>query len=167
MGRPPVKSEMAMTRARLVAQAKFLRTPIGREVWLRSQVEKLIDKIDPLELVEVFATTFIIYDLIKSTPPLLAKAWEADIALATWLTSRIGVIDLSPIIKILFGNGTLSDEQWRQLNEVRNTPDFSLLIKSFALAYMLVKHSGQIINGVGNITKFVAGALGSEAILAV
>jgi len=156
MGRPPVKRERAMIKAKLTAEAKFSKTPLGRELWLREQVEKLIDKIDPLELAAVVTGTFVIYDLIKSIPEMLAQA-------------RItALVSISPFLAIiidrLFGGLELTNEQKAEIEAIKNTPDFMLFAKSFVLSYMMVKHSGQIISGVGNLTSFVAGMLGMKAV---
>jgi len=156
MGRPPVKSTRALVKAKLVAEAKFMNSNIGREVWLRAQVERLIDKIDPLELVATVSGAFVVYDLIKSMPELLAQARVTTI------------IAISPILAILIdnliGGLALTQEQQAELDKIRNQPDFMLFVKSFVISYLMIKHSGQIINGVGNLTGFIAGMLGLKAV---
>jgi len=156
MGRPPVKSTRALVKAKLVAEAKFMNSNIGREVWLRSQVERLIDKIDPLELTATIAGAFVVYDLIKSMPELLAQARVTTI------------IAVSPILAVLIdkllGGIAITSEQQAELDKIRNQPDFMLFVKSFVISYLMIKHSGQIINGVGNLTGFIAGMLGLKAV---
>jgi len=156
MGRPPVKSTRALVKAKLVAEAKFMNSNIGREVWLRQQVEKLIDKIDPLELVSTVMGAFVVYDLIKSTPELVAQAKVTTL------------IAISPILAVivdkLLGGLAISQEQSEELARIRDTPDFMLFVKSFVISYLMIKHSGQIINGVGNLTGFIAGMLGMKAV---
>lgn len=156
MGRPPVKTERAMIKARLVAEAKFNRSPIGREEWTRHQIEKMLDKVDPIELLAVIGGTFIVYDLIKHTQELLVVA-----------SSRLGWAGYSPIFTIivdLFGGTKLTDEQKSELERIKNSTDIGLYVQSFAISYMMVRHSGEIISGVGNLTGFVAGALGLKVV---
>jgi len=147
---------MALTKAKLVADAKSYKSIAGREVWLRGQIEKLIDKIDPLELIAVVAGTFIVYDLIKNTQELLVAA-----------NSRLSWAGYSPIFTMvidLFGGFTITAEQKAEIERIRNTPDVGLFIQSFAISYMMIRHSGQIISGVGNLTSFVGGALGLKVV---
>jgi len=141
-------------KAKLDAEARFDKSALGREQWLREQAEKLIDKIDPLELTATVAGAFVIYDLIMATPEFLAEA------------KKIAIISVSPILAIIIdkflGGIELTAEQKAEYQKLRETPDFILFIKSFAISYMMIKNGGQIISGVGSITKFVAGALGLE-----
>jgi len=156
MPRPPIKSTKALVKAKLVAEAKFMNSNVGREVWLRSQVEKLIDKIDPLEITATIAGAFVVYDLIKSTPEMLAQARVTTL------------IAISPLLAIivdkLLGGLAITSEQQAELDKIRNTPDFMLFVKSFVISYLMIKHSGQIISGVGNLTGFIAGMLGMKAV---
>jgi len=154
MGKPPIKSTKALVKAKLTAEAKFYKSNEGREVWLRSQVERLIDKIDPLELMATVCGTFIIYDLIVSTPELMAE-WRARVIIAASPA-------LAFIIDKFLGGIQMTAEQKAQYEKIKNTPDFELYIKCFAISYVMIKHSGQIVNGVGNLTKFVAGMIGLD-----
>jgi len=49
MGKPPIKTTKALVKAKLTAEAKFLKSNIRREMWLRQQLERFLDKIDPVE----------------------------------------------------------------------------------------------------------------------
>jgi len=156
MGRPPVKRERAMIKAKLTAEAKFDKSPIGREVWLREQAEKLIDKIDPIELLAAIGGMFIVYDLIKNTQEMLVVA-----------SSRLGWAGYSPIFTIIidmFGGFDLTAEQKAEIEKIRTSTDIGLYIQSFVISYAMIRHSGQIISGVGNMTSFVAGFLGMKAV---
>ena len=162
MGRPPTKSTKALIKAKFTAEAKFWKSKVGREVWLRTQVDKLIDKIDPLEAVSVIATTFVVYDLIKSSDELLVAARNNTIK-GLWAFLDLTTSDIfNPLYEWIFTSmeTKLTAEQEAQLKKIRESPDFIVFIKSFALAYILIKHSGQIIAGVGDLFKFIASALG-------
>jgi len=64
--------ERIRTKAGLEAHAKFNRSALG----LEAAVIRMIDRIDPLELLAVSATTFIVYDTIKNIPELTAAAYQ-------------------------------------------------------------------------------------------
>jgi len=160
LGRPPVKSTKALAGAKLAGEAKFYKSKQGREAWTRAQVERMIDKIDPLELLAVGASTFIVYDIIKSTPEMLAQA--KSFVLTPPFASAIPFIAL--IYDRIWGDATLTDEQKAQFKAIQDEADFPLFVKSFAIAYILVKHSGQIISGVGNVTGMIAGFLGLKVV---
>jgi len=119
----------------------------------------MIDRIDPLELLAVSATTFIVYDTIKNIPELTAAAYQTvfiDIARYQPL-----IYFANEIVKLLNGSDfTLTPDQTEKLREIKETPDLILFVKSFAIAYILMKHSGQIINGVGNMAGAIGGFFG-------
>jgi len=93
-----------------------------------------------------------VYDLIKNTQEMLVIA-----------SSRLAWAGYSPLFTLIidiFGGFEITDEQKAELERIRGTPDMGLYVQSFAISYMMIKHSGQIISGVGNLTSFVGGALG-------
>ena len=153
MGRPPTKSTKALIKAKLTAEAKFYKSNIGREVWLRTQVERLIDKIDPLELAAAIGGTIIVYDIIKGTEELIVAVsyWKGFPGSIKWFETIINKTELD-------------EESKKLIQSIKDTPDFNLYIKSFVISYMMVKHSGQIISGVGNVTSFISGMFGLKAI---
>jgi len=156
MPRPPVKSTKALTKAKLETEAKFKLSKKGIE----SALVDMINRVDPIELMAVTCGTFVVYDIVKSIPELSARA--ADFL----FTPPIGVAwpILSVIIDRLFGDQDLTSEQIEELRRIRDTPDFFLFIKSFFISYILIKHSGQIIAGVGNITGFISTFLGLKVV---
>ena len=153
MGRPPTKSTKALIKAKLTAEAKFYKSNIGREVWLRTQVERVIDKIDPLELAAAIGGTIIVYDIIKGTEELIVAVsyWKGFPGSIKWFETIINKTELD-------------EESKKLIQSIKDTPDFNLYIKSFVISYMMVKHSGQIISGVGNVTSFISGMFGLKAI---
>jgi hypothetical protein len=48
----------------------------------------------------------------------------------------------------------------KQLSEY----EFKVWLQSFTIAYILVKHSGQIINGIGNMFGFIGSFLGLKMV---
>jgi len=170
LGRPPVKSTKALVKAKLDAEARFDKTALGKEAWSREQIEKMLDKIDPIELMAVISGTVIIYDLIKSLPELSALAVEysawgrallaiSAMPLITFIINKINPGAIESDLRI-----ELTEEQKAQFAEMRKEFDPVVLVKSFAISYIMVKHSGQIISGVGNITGFVASMLGGKLV---
>lgn len=156
MGRPPVKSTKALIKAELDAKAKFKLSPKGIE----SSLIEMINRIDPIEALAVVSGTFVVYDIFKSTPELLAQAksflFTPPVAVAWPIVSII--------IERIWGNQELTEQQKADLLKIKNEVDPVLMVKSFFIAYILVKHSGQIIAGVGNITGFIAGFLGLKVV---
>jgi hypothetical protein len=148
--------EKNRTKAQLDTEARFRHSRLGME----NSVLKMIDRIDPLELLAVSASTFIVYDIIKSTPEMLAQAKSMLFTPPIAMTLPF----VSLLIDKLFRDQTLTDAQKAELQKIREEPDLVLFIKSFAIAYIMVKHSGQIINGIGNITAFISGFLGLAVI---
>lgn len=156
MGPPPVKSTKKLIKAELEARAKFKLSPKGIE----ASIIDMINRIDPIEALAVISGTFVVYDIFKSTPELLAQAksflFTPPVAVA-WPI-------ISLIIDRIWGNQELTEAQKADLAKIRKEVDPVLMVKSFFIAYILVKHSGQIIAGVGNITGFIAGFLGLKAV---
>lgn len=156
MGPPPVKSTKRLIKAELETKAKFKLSPKGIE----ASLIEMIDRIDPIEALAVISGTFVVYDIFKSTPELLAQAksflFTPPVAVA-WPI-------LSIIIDRIWGNQELTEAQKAEFARIRGEVDPVLMVKSFFISYILVKHSGQIIAGVGNITGFIAGFLGLKAI---
>jgi len=106
-----------------------------------------------------------VYDLIKSTPELLVAAKNSIIS-GIWGFLDLTTSDIfNPIYEAVFGGmiQNLTTEQKAELERIRNTPDFILFIKSFAIAYLLVKHTGAIISGAGDLVKFIASLFALKA----
>ena len=108
----------------------------------------------------VASGALVVYDIFKSTPELLAQAKSFLFTPPVAVTIPI----ISLIIEKIWGNQALTDAQKVEFNKIKEELDMVLLIKSFFIAYILVKHSGQIIAGVGNVTGFIAGFLGLKAV---
>lgn len=151
--------EQIRTKAGLEASARHAKSKLG----LEAAVIRMIDRLDPLELLAVTATTFIVYDTIKNIP---------ELTIAAYKTVFIEIAKYQPLIYIaneifkLINGGelTLTPEQSKKLDEIKDTPDLILFVKSFAIAYILMKHSGQIISGVGNIAGVIGGFFGLKVV---
>lgn len=145
------------TTARFKAEAKFKLSPKG----LNLALVNMIERIDPLELLAVVAGTFMVYDIIKATPEMLAQAQLTFTDTAKNLF--LGVF--APLYDAIFSpQTTLTPEQQAKFKEIRDTPDIVLFMKCFAISYIMIKHSGQIISGVGNMTGWIASFLGLKAV---
>ena len=156
MGKPPIKSTKALLKAELDTKAKFALSTKGIEAALIDS----INRIDPLELMAVASGSLVVYDIFKSTPELLAQA--KSFVFTPPIAVTIPIITL--IIERIWGKQALTDVQKTEFEKIKNEFDLVLLVKSFFISYILVKHSGQIIAGVGNITGFIAGFLGLKAV---
>lgn len=156
MGPPPIKSTKKLVKAetetRLKAEAKFALSPQGIEY----AIIDMINRVDPIELMATISGTFVVYDVIKSTPEFLAQAksflFTPPLAIA-WPILTI-------IIERIWGNQELTEEQKAEFLKLKKEFDSVLLLKSFFIAYIMIKHSGQIISGLGNVSSFIAGFLG-------
>ena len=144
------------TKARLDAESSFRLSAKG----IKTTLVKMMDRIDPIEALAVVSGTFVVYDIFKSTPELLAQAksflFTPPVAIA-WPI-------ISLIVDRIWGNQELTAQQKVDFQKIKEELDPVLMVKSFFIAYVLVKHSGQIIAGVGNITGFIAGFLGLKVV---
>jgi len=70
MGPPPVKSTKKLIKAELETRAKFKLSLKG----IQSSLLDMVNRIDPVELLAVVSGTFIVYDIIKGTPEMMAQA---------------------------------------------------------------------------------------------
>jgi hypothetical protein len=166
LGRPAVKSTKALTMARvegeLAAKAKWKNSKKGWETSLRDHIGLMIDKIDPLELVATLGLTMVVYDLIQNSNELLAKFALTEPPPA-FVIPIIGQIEQILIAQI--DNKQLTPEQQAQLDSLK-TADPTLFLKSFAIAYFLMKNGSSILNSTQGITGAIAGFLGLGVIAA-
>lgn len=156
MGPPPVKSTKKLIKAELEARAKFKLSQKGIE----SAIVDMINRIDPIEFLAVASGTLVVYDIIISTPEFLASvqkfAWKALFEPFGWEKILWDLLTGQQTV-------TLTPEQVARFEEARKNVDPSVVIQSFFISYIMVKHSGQIIAGVGNVTGFIGGFLGLKA----
>jgi hypothetical protein len=156
MGRPPVKATVALTKARveteLKAEARYRKSALG----LQDSLMKMIDRIDPIELIACLGLTFVVYDLIQNSNELLTKfsLTESPPAFVIPIAGQ-----LEQMIIALIDNKSLTPEQQAQIDSLKR-PDGILFLKSFAIAYFLIKNGASILNSAAGITGAIAGFLG-------
>lgn len=104
MPRPPVK------KTRVLAEAEALGKAIGEmkahkrkplEESLREHIGKMIDRVDPLELIAVVAGTFIVHETISSIESTVSKI--ATLAQQGSKKGEVGSADLFNYLGIMFG----------------------------------------------------------------
>lgn len=140
------------TRSILVSEARFRASSLG----MKDALVRMIDKIDPLELISTVGLTFVVYDLIQSSEVLLAKFALTEpppLFVIPW----IGQIE--QIFISLIDNKTPTPEQQTQLDKLKTVSPV-LFLKSFAIAYFLIKNGASILNSAQGITGAIAGFLG-------
>jgi hypothetical protein len=83
VGRPPIKSTRELTKTRIKAElqaaAEWGRTETGISATMLEHLGTAIDRIDPIELAAIGATTVVVYDMIKASDDLanaLKNAFE-------------------------------------------------------------------------------------------
>ena len=165
MGRPPIKSTKALTMARvqgeLEATRRWKATQAGIASSARDHIGRMIDKIDPVELLGVVGTSLIIYDLLKSTPEFYT-AVKTDVAQA-WADLFEPLGWEIEVWKLLTGSTTeikLTPDQEAAFEKTKNEIDYVLMLKSFGLATILIRN-GQAIT---NLATYVGSALGLVAV---
>jgi hypothetical protein len=154
MGKPPVKSLRALTKAKLLAEARFAKSNVGREVWLRERTAKLIDNIDPLELIASAGLGLTVYDLIKSSPSVMISI-KTMVKENPWIAMIPSGI-LQSILYYIFTSTTtpITEEQKQEIIKIRDTADYLLLLKCFGIAYLVI-HT----NMAGNDPKMALGVI--------
>ena len=155
MGRPPVKSTkacaMAKRKGELEAETKFWdKQPLTKK--LKRLLWKKLEQIDPMETTVILAGTYLVKQVIEASEEITATV----VAKAEYLRKRpamSGAWALSGIIAGPLG-GAIStafmpeDAEakagYLKLMDTGSVEAIEWLL-SFVIAYMLVKHGGEII----------------------
>jgi hypothetical protein len=156
MGRPPVKSTKALIKAKLDAETSWENTAKGQKAQLNRSFLRMIDRIDPLELIATVGLTFTVYDLIQNSNELLTKfaLTEPD---PDFVIPIVGQIE--QLLIVLIDNKSLTPEQQTIIDSLKK-PNAFLFIKSFAISYFLIKNGASILNSASGITGAIAGFIG-------
>lgn len=129
---------------------------VNMEVWIREQIEKLIDKIDPLELFAVAAGTIIVHDVIFKADEFVRnlEKWQnspnpiiAGLALSGIAGSgSVGIEIAYQILKVIAPERAekLKGEQAEKVNPTL-TEELMLWLIAFAIAYYCFKHKEQLL----------------------
>lgn len=137
------KQAYGETLGKLKAHTHFEQTKKGFLKTIRQYINKLIGNINPLELAAVIATTV----LIKQTIDRVEELKNAMKEFRTY-TQKGGVVIPPPLIGgigLLRTIGVVTE----QITQRMGGETFEWLI-SFAIAYIIVKHGGQLIGLLGN-----------------
>lgn len=129
---------------------------------LMEHLEKIVDRIDPVELIAIGGATVIIYRMIKASEPLQQTMKNLGSAL-TQLPTRIGQLltgtfagePFAPIIQQFMQSVMIraqkGDKEAQQYLVDRGWqitegffPDWLDWLVSFTLAYIIIKHGGQL-----------------------
>lgn len=137
MGRPAKKRKYAEAKAarkgELQAERDFRRTKKPEES-LRDYFDKLMERIDPFETAAILGMTFAVHGIIKGSPELMEK---------------VKVLQ-HPEFLLLGGFGVIA-AQYLPLPEgalkkaAEQTPDWFIWLESFAVAYIIIRHGGQLL----------------------
>lgn len=143
-----VKELKALTKAGIKAQQEAE----GAKDWkvsLREHIGKMIDRVDPLEVGAVLGFTGVIHYIIVTNKELvtatlaIVKGTVEGITTAPWWSWLLSPFPF-PLGNIL----KKSAESKEQLGEITQDEFFVWLI-SFCLAFILIRHAGAIIQGLG------------------
>jgi hypothetical protein len=174
MGRPAKKKvyveEKARTKARLQAELEMHRKkPLEEST--KEHIGKIIDNTKVLEIAEMVAVagmTFVVHDVILGTEELLQKVGENYNTFSKAYTTLTG----NPSAGQILAGFSIPTETLLALVGVNLTkdkttaaPDMNLQVFmwliSFSLAYVIVKHAGQLLGlldkGMGDILGLLLG----------
>jgi len=134
----------ATAKGELQGTAEFKATQRGLQTSLRNHVGKLIDKIDPMELISVIGMTVIIKTGIEWTEEILTQA--NAFYNVFWIVAPFKEILPSPY-----------QQPSPEPPQDMDSPIVEALewVISFMCAYLIVHNFGQIVVGVSNITSSV------------
>jgi hypothetical protein len=157
MGRGPllktlVRKEKALTKARIQAEFKeknrLKNSEKGYMVSLREHIGKALDRIDPLEGLATISMTVLVHETILHDPEILRQIQN--------VFSTVSTAIANPLYAYLgglagyFGLGFLFPPVGYQETRAPGPWDPVLLWAiSFAIAFIICRFSGQIVQGIG------------------
>ena len=137
MGRPAKKKKYAEAKAtrkgELQAERDFKRKQKPEET-LQEYLESVMKRLDPFDAVAMVGMTYVVHGIIKGSPELMEK---------------VKVLQ-HPEFLLLGGFGVIA-AQYLPLPEgalkkaVEATPDWFVWLESFAIAYIVIRHGGQLV----------------------
>lgn len=183
MGRVPIKSTeklaMAERTGELKAEAKFRNSSLGAERSLQEHLGKLFDhmaeKIDPLELAAIGATTYFVHSIIMTTQDLLngftnaiinpiiqkqaggSVSWTNIITggPAEWINAAEGSL-FKGLIDMIKGIQPPTTPPPPEPGTQQVTQDHPILwIISFLAAYVIIRFGPAIIQSLGGMTGLI------------
>jgi hypothetical protein len=169
--RTKVKEEKALTKARIETEfkttAKMKASESGFFVSLRDHVGRAIDRVDPLEIAAVGSLTVLIHETILHDPSILtqisnvfsttttviSKPWYA------WLGGIAGYFGLGFLFAPESYIETTTTTPEAKPLESKLTDIALLWILSFAIAFIIARHFGNIVAGVGSAVGGLVGII--------
>lgn len=154
------KLEEGLTVARKKAELKFKKSSKGLELSLREHVGKAIDRLDPLDTAAVFGVTLIVKNLIDKSEELRG----ALIPITRGREWTINVFGSAIKGTALFPFSLLLPASEAEKGYEGMFPDWMDWIIAFAIAYVIVKHGGQLLGlmkeGTGTLTTVIGALMG-------
>lgn len=162
--RPKVKTEKkrireltkAEIKARLKAVAEFKKSAVGTAQSLREHMGKFIDSAkigDVTKLVAILGMTVLVKNVIDSTPELVDKAKE--LVVPGYALALLFPFTALPFLPALGAAAAAPPKEQLEI------PEHLEWLISFTLAYIIVTHFGDLVQGMGNVVSGIKGILTS------
>ncbi len=148
-----VKEEKALTKARLKAEAQFLKTSEGQTLALKKWIGETL-KNKPIEISVFLSLTYLCYITIETSTEIIEKLGEVAAKMAP--IAAVSPI-LGPFIWPILG--------YAKVTEIGEKIEAATLIKillAMTIAYLIMKHGWELITGIsggiGGIAKILIAA---------
>lgn len=169
-----VKLAEGLEVAKLKGSLRFKKTLKGIELSAREHIGKLIDKLEPLELVACLGLTLIVKKVIDESEVLRGKLKQiAKPAYGIYFVPpedyvgppQVGTPSARPSYRVFYPGPRKTEEAAEAYEGL--FPDWADWLISFAIAYCIIKHGGQLLGlmkeGMGTMTSVVGALLGVGA----
>lgn len=163
MPRPPIKKTKKLAKAQkegeLQAENEFIAKTFKNKKqflnWAKGKLDGFLEKIDPLETMAILTTTVFIKFGIEWAEDLLTVPVDSDI-FRTIYRMGLGVIGL------LIPPSPEALQQKEKLKAIMDSPPMEMFQwgVSFLVAYIIIKHAGELITAGGNILGVAKGLIG-------
>ena len=167
-----VKLEEGLVLARNRGVNKWKSSKKGIMRLIQDRLEKIIDRIDPLETVAVLGTTFIVKTMLLDRMEEVAKLYRGNVGgipfgmgLIIESVRKEGVTILAiknPFTGEVIWEWTIGEKLSESEPEalLGGVPDWYQWIIAFAIAYMIVKHGGELFGALKGIGPIVGAMVG-------
>ena len=162
-GRPPTKREAKLAYVRAKSELKAFREDMKKEpfgAWAKERINKMLEKVDPMEAVAVLGTTIMVHGIILRSTEVL------EIIVNPAAAGGLGIVGT-------YGPTNMTEEQLDKLAENWGVPSFHLpppsmkedtweiWLISFALSLVIIRHAGALIGlldkGLDTVVKMFFG----------
>lgn len=152
--RTKVKAEKALVKARLQAQKEWEERKSNFAYGMKKEFVALLRKVDPIELLAIGGATFVVYNML-STMEQFVSEFVARARKSKEVTPMIELFSYNILRIINFFGVQVEPEEKPDL-----VPDHALIIISFTLATILVRHPEVFTEMFSGVTKLSGFALG-------